>query len=69
VGFAEGGTVTEFRKSTFCAAGECAEAGRDASGDVVMRNNAEPGVVTRLSPELFRLLRDAAKAGEFDDLA
>jgi hypothetical protein len=58
-----------WRKSSKCAAGECAEVGADASGDVVMRNSTEPDVVTRLSPALFRMLRDAAKAGEFDDLA
>lgn len=57
-----------WRKSSFCAAGECAEIAR--KDDVILvRSTLAPRVVVRYTPEEFRALRLGFQSGEFDDLA
>jgi hypothetical protein len=57
-----------WRKSSFCAAGECAEIGRK-DGLILIRNSQSPAVVVTYTPEEFRALRLGIQSGEFDDLA
>jgi hypothetical protein len=56
-----------WRRSSFCAAGECAEVVR-ADDKVLVRSSHEPGVVVTYTPEEFRALLRGIQAGEFDDL-
>jgi hypothetical protein len=57
-----------WRRSSFCATGECAEIGRK-DDKILMRSSLAPRVVVRYSPEEFRALVQGIRAGEFDDLA
>jgi Domain of unknown function (DUF397) len=57
-----------WRKSSYCAGGECAELAKEGSGIVVMRNSTRPSEVVRLSREEWRALRLGIASGEFDDL-
>jgi hypothetical protein len=57
----------EWRRSSFCTGGECAEIG-SKDGFVRIRNNQQPRTVVRLSPEEFRALQLAVRGHEFDDL-
>jgi Domain of unknown function (DUF397) len=57
-----------WRKSSFCAQGECAEVTR-RDGMILLRSSLAPRTVVRYTPEEFRALRLGIKAGEFDDLA
>ena len=57
----------DWRRSSFCVQGECAEVTRQ--GDMILlRSSLAPRVVVRYTPEEFRALRLAIQAGEFDDL-
>jgi len=57
-----------WRRSSFCAANECAEvASKD--GVIFLRSSLAPRIVVRYTPEEFRALRLGIQAGEFDDLA
>ncbi|MFE3472814.1 MULTISPECIES: DUF397 domain-containing protein [unclassified Streptomyces] len=38
------------------------------NGEILLRESDDPGVVIRTTPARLRVLLDAAKAGEFDDL-
>jgi Domain of unknown function (DUF397) len=57
-----------WRRSSFCAAGECAELVR-AEDKIFLRSSHDPKVIVKYSPEEFRALRLGFQAGEFDDLA
>jgi|HubBroStandDraft_4_1064222.scaffolds.fasta_scaffold1329113_1 hypothetical protein len=57
-----------WRKSSFCAAGECAEVAKEQDM-ILLRSTLAPGVVVRYTLEEFRALRLGFQAGEFDDLA
>ena len=57
----------KWRKSSFCAAGECAEIAKD--GEIIlMRSTNAPRVVVKYTPEEFRALKLAFQSGEFDDI-
>lgn len=57
-----------WRRSSFCAQGECAEiASKD--GMILVRSSLAPGKVVTYTPDEFRALRLGMQAGEFDDLA
>lgn len=57
-----------WRRSSFCAAGECAELAQD--GDVILlRSSVTPRVVIKYTRDEFRALRLAIQSGEFDDFA
>jgi hypothetical protein len=58
----------EWRRSSFCTGGECAEIGFKG-GFVQIRNNQQPGTVVRLTPEEFHALQLAVRRHEFDDLS
>jgi Domain of unknown function (DUF397) len=65
--FAAWSKSADWRRSSYCAAGECAEIAKD--GDVVlMRSTNAPRVVVKYTPEEFRALRQAFQSGEFDDI-
>jgi hypothetical protein len=56
-----------WRKSSFCAAGECAEIAKE--GDkILLRSTLAPRAVVKYTPEEFRALRLGFQSGEFDDL-
>ena len=57
-----------WRKSSFCASGECVEvAQRD--GLIVVRNSMEPRRrMVRYTPQEWQAFVRGVKAGEFDDL-
>lgn len=57
-----------WRRSSFCAQGECAELTR-TDGMIVLRSSLAPRAVVKYTPEEFRALRLGIQAGEFDDLA
>ncbi|MGH3305575.1 MAG: DUF397 domain-containing protein [Streptosporangiaceae bacterium] len=58
----------DWRKSSYCAAGECAEIIRKG-GKIIFRSSLAPRtVVTLHTSEGFRALRMGIQAGEFDDL-
>jgi len=56
-----------WRKSSFCAGGECAQIARSHEM-VLMRSTLAPRAVVRYTPEEFRALRLAFQNHEFDDL-
>jgi hypothetical protein len=57
-----------WRRSSFCAQGECAEiANRD--GLILLRSSLAPREVVAYTPAGFRALQLRIKAGEFDHLA
>jgi hypothetical protein len=59
---------TAWRRSSFCAAGECAEIAR--KDDVILlRSSLAPHVVVKYTPDEFRALRLGIQSGEFDDFA
>lgn len=57
-----------WRKSSFCAAGECAELAQK-DGAILLRSSQAPRVVVTYTAEEFRALRLGIQSGEFDDLA
>jgi len=59
-----------WRRSSFCMSGECAEISRKG-GQILMRNSRSlvPWKVVKYTPDEFRALQLAIRAGEFDDLA
>lgn len=57
-----------WRRSSFCASGECAEIARK-DDMVLLRSTLTPRVVVKYTPEEFRALVRGIKAAEFDDLA
>jgi Domain of unknown function (DUF397) len=57
-----------WRRSSFCAATECAEITRQ-DNMIVLRSSLAPRRVVKYTPEEFRALRLGMQAGEFDDLA
>ena len=57
-----------WRRSSFCAANECAELASE-DGMIMLRSSLAPGAVVTYTPEEFRALRLGIQAGEFDDLA
>lgn len=60
-------SAVSWQRSSFCAAGECAEVARN--GDVVLlRNSAQPCRMVRYSAEEWKSFLLGAKAGEFDYL-
>ncbi len=57
----------QWRKSSFCAAGECAEVSKQ--GDlIVLRNSTVPGAEVRYSVAEWQALVAGLRGGEFDDL-
>jgi Domain of unknown function (DUF397) len=56
-----------WRRSSFCATGECAEIGR-RNGKILVRSSLAPRVVVKYSLEEFDALVQGIRAGEFDDL-
>ncbi len=57
-----------WRKSSFCASGECVEVAR-SDGSIVVRNSMEPRLrEVRYTPEEWQAFVTGVKAGEFDDL-
>lgn len=57
-----------WRRSSFCASGECAEVAQ-TNGMIVMRNSRGPlGQVVHYSPDEWQTFVQGVKAGEFDDL-
>ena len=57
-----------WRRSSFCAGGECAEVMR-RDDKILVRSSLMPRVVVKYTPEEFRALRLGIQAGEYDDLA
>jgi hypothetical protein len=58
--------VAAWRKSSFCASGECVEVGL-GSHDVMMRSSLETSVVLRISADEWRAFMKGIRAGEFDN--
>ena len=58
-----------WRRSSYCAGGECAEVSGMDSGLVAVRSSLRPGEVVTLSGPAFAGLLRAIRDGEFDDLA
>jgi hypothetical protein len=56
----------DWRRSSFCAAGECAEIAKDGEM-IVMRSSNAPRVVVRFTADEFRALKQAFQSGEFDN--
>jgi hypothetical protein len=57
----------KWRKSSYCAGGECAEIAKD--GEIIlMRSTNAPRVVVKYTPEEYRALKLAIQSGEFDDI-
>ncbi len=56
-----------WRRSSFCASGECAEIRRKGH-KVLVRSSVVPWKVVKYTTDEFRALQLAIKAGEFDDL-
>src|ERR1700735_5540702 len=57
-----------WRKSTFCATGECVEISRQ-NGKISLRSTAHPGKSVECTPAEWQAFMAAARLGEFDDLA
>lgn len=57
--------LTEWRTSSFCQTGECAEVAWDNARDVVLRNSRMPRVVVRFTSEEWDALVRGIQAGEF----
>jgi len=57
-----------WRRSSFCAQGECAEVTR-RHGLILLRSSLAPREVVSYTPAGFRALQLRVKAGEFDHLA
>jgi Domain of unknown function (DUF397) len=55
-----------WRRSSFCAAGECAEIARK-DDMILLRSSLAPRVIVKYTPEEFRALKLAFQSGEFDD--
>jgi hypothetical protein len=60
-------TQTTWRKSTFCASGECVEVAQH-NGMIVLRDAEQPRGNVRYTAEEWRAFVRGIKAGEFDDL-
>jgi hypothetical protein len=58
---------SNWRRSTFCANGECAEIAKE-DGLILMRSSLDPHTVIKYTTEEFRALRLGFQSGEFDDL-
>jgi hypothetical protein len=56
-----------WRRSSFCAQGECAEVAR-RDGLILLRSSLAPREVIAYTPAGFRELQLRIKAGEFDHL-
>ncbi len=56
-----------WRRSSYCATGECAEL-RRKDDKILVRSSLAPRAVVRYSPEEFLALVQGIRAGEFDDL-
>jgi hypothetical protein len=60
---------TAWRRSSYCASGECAEVTKsDNSDNVLVRSTLAPQCVLSLTTAEWRALRLGIQAGEFDDL-
>jgi len=57
-----------WRRPSFCAASECAEIRRKGNR-ILVRSSVAPWKVVKYTPDEFRALQLAIRAGEFDDLA
>ncbi|GIJ47581.1 hypothetical protein Val02_44670 [Virgisporangium aliadipatigenens] len=57
--------ATHWRRSTFCATGECVEVAR-AGEDVVVRNSTDGDNVVAFTPEAWTDFVEAIRDGEFD---
>lgn len=56
-----------WRKSSYCAQGECVEVGA-LNGRILMRDSKNPGPVLSFSADEFRAFALGLRAGEYDDL-
>jgi hypothetical protein len=56
-----------WRKSSFCAAGECLEIAQK-DDTVLLRNNRSPRVVVRVSTEEWEAFAKGFVSGEFADI-
>jgi hypothetical protein len=56
-----------WRKSSFCAAGECAEIA-EKDDMILMRSTLAPHVVLKYTVDEWRALRLGIQSGEFDDI-
>jgi hypothetical protein len=56
-----------WRKSSFCAAGECAELAQQGEM-ILMRSSLAPHAIVKYTADEFRALRLSFQSGEFDDL-
>jgi hypothetical protein len=59
--------VANWRRSSFCQNGECAEVGQQG-GEVILRSTRSPGDVVRLTHSEWQALVRGVQAGEFLDL-
>lgn len=57
-----------WRKSSFCAARDCAEISRQQNGIVALRNSRRPTKVLRYTADEWQAFVKGIKAGEFDEL-
>ncbi|HEX9030275.1 MAG TPA: DUF397 domain-containing protein [Streptosporangiaceae bacterium] len=63
------GQEQEWRRASFCTAGECVEV-TERDGAVLLRDSKDPsGCVLSFSVEEFRTFVLGIQAGEFDDLS
>jgi Domain of unknown function (DUF397) len=56
-----------WRRSSFCAAHECAEIARKGD-NILMGSSLAPRKLVKYTPEEFKALLTGIRAGEFDDL-
>lgn len=59
---------TLWRRSGFCANGECVEVAAQ-DGTILVRNPGTPGSVVRFTTDEWRVFTDGVRSGEYDDLA
>jgi uncharacterized protein DUF397 len=64
------GSGPAWRRSSFCASGECIEVAAGADGSILVRDSKDPEAGSlRYSPDEFGAFVRGVVAGEFDDLA
>jgi hypothetical protein len=66
-GLRQAGEQPTWRKSSFCASGECVEVAQQ-KGKIVLRDSDEPRGSVHYTAEEWQAFLRGVKAGEFDDL-
>jgi hypothetical protein len=58
---------SSWRRSTFCASGECAEVTKK-DDKILLRSSLAPSVIVTYTPDEWRAFRQGIQSGQFDDL-